>query len=219
MGPQDFCLPWIDWLFIVLSPAQELFTYVEMSPLPVKDCKIRPMLDAQGLWAGRDLYRATPTVTWDLGFFRSHPKDRPIQSHLTTHKGVWMIYSNPDPHGFVCHGNWRNGSIDQCTLYITKGPLCLKFIRAKYRLKFCSHLPITVSSLYDCHLNTTIFIPTTRRISMTWTMLSRGVCYFTIILVANRYGGQNLWTGIKIQNIKKELTPMYRRPENRVLLP
>ena len=26
------------------------------------------MLGAQGLWAGRDLYRATPTVTRDLGF-------------------------------------------------------------------------------------------------------------------------------------------------------
>jgi hypothetical protein len=27
------------------------------------------MLGAQGLWAGRDLYRATPTVTWDLGLY------------------------------------------------------------------------------------------------------------------------------------------------------
>jgi hypothetical protein len=32
-------------------------------------------------------------------FFRSLPKDRPIQSPLTTHKGVWRIYSNPEPHG------------------------------------------------------------------------------------------------------------------------
>jgi hypothetical protein len=32
-------------------------------------------------------------------FFRSHRKDRPIQSPLTTHKGMWRIYSNPDPHG------------------------------------------------------------------------------------------------------------------------
>jgi hypothetical protein len=30
--------------------------------------KFRPMLGAQGLWAGRDLYRATPTATRDLGF-------------------------------------------------------------------------------------------------------------------------------------------------------
>jgi hypothetical protein len=56
--------------------------------------KFRPMLGAQGLWAGRDL-------CCDTGprFFRSHPKDRPIQSPSTTHEGVWRIYSNPDPHG------------------------------------------------------------------------------------------------------------------------
>jgi hypothetical protein len=30
--------------------------------------KFRPMLGAQGLWAGNDLYRATPAVTRDLGF-------------------------------------------------------------------------------------------------------------------------------------------------------
>jgi hypothetical protein len=28
------------WLFILLRPAQEYFTYMEMSPLPVKGCKI-----------------------------------------------------------------------------------------------------------------------------------------------------------------------------------
>jgi hypothetical protein len=32
-------------------------------------CKSRPMLGAQGLWAGRDLYRATPTATRDLGLY------------------------------------------------------------------------------------------------------------------------------------------------------
>jgi hypothetical protein len=32
-------------------------------------------------------------------FFRSLPKDRPIQSPLTTHEGMWRTYSNPDPHG------------------------------------------------------------------------------------------------------------------------
>jgi hypothetical protein len=31
----------------------------------------RPMLGAQGLWAGRYLYHATPTVTQDLGFLVS----------------------------------------------------------------------------------------------------------------------------------------------------
>jgi hypothetical protein len=32
-------------------------------------------------------------------FFQSHPKDCPIQLPLPTHKGMWRIYSNPDPHG------------------------------------------------------------------------------------------------------------------------
>jgi hypothetical protein len=65
-------VPWnwaksVDWLFRVLRPAQEFFIYMETSPLPVKGCKFRPMLGAQGLWAGRDLYHA-PAVTRDLGF-------------------------------------------------------------------------------------------------------------------------------------------------------
>jgi hypothetical protein len=30
----------IDILFTVLRPAQEFFNYMEMSPLPVKGCKI-----------------------------------------------------------------------------------------------------------------------------------------------------------------------------------
>jgi hypothetical protein len=34
-----------------------------------------------------------------LRFFRSHTKDRLIQSPLTTHKWMWRIYSNPDPLG------------------------------------------------------------------------------------------------------------------------
>jgi hypothetical protein len=34
-------LEWlIDWLFTVLRPTQEYFTYTETSPLPVKGCKI-----------------------------------------------------------------------------------------------------------------------------------------------------------------------------------
>jgi hypothetical protein len=62
--------------------------------------KFRPMLGAQGLLAERDLYRATPTVTRDLGFSglirRTAPFSRLLRS---THEGVWRMYSNPDPHG------------------------------------------------------------------------------------------------------------------------
>jgi hypothetical protein len=41
-----------------------------LSPLPRwQGCKFRPMFGTQGLWAGRDLYHATPTETRDLGLY------------------------------------------------------------------------------------------------------------------------------------------------------
>jgi hypothetical protein len=58
----------IDWLFTVLRPIPEYFTYVETSAYRRRAAKFRPMLGTQGLWAGRDLYRATPAVTRGLGF-------------------------------------------------------------------------------------------------------------------------------------------------------
>jgi hypothetical protein len=42
--------------------------------------KFRPMLGAEGLWTGRDLYRWHTFCDTGPRFFRSHPKDRPIQS-------------------------------------------------------------------------------------------------------------------------------------------
>jgi hypothetical protein len=46
--------------------------------------KFRPMLGAQGLWAGRDLYRATPAVTRDLGFSGLIRRTAPF-THLLRH--------------------------------------------------------------------------------------------------------------------------------------
>jgi hypothetical protein len=68
--------------FTVLRPAQEFFTYMETSPLPVKGCELRPMLSIQGLCAGRDLYRATPTVARDLGFSGHIRRTAPINRLL-----------------------------------------------------------------------------------------------------------------------------------------
>jgi hypothetical protein len=64
-----------------------------------------PPLGSQGVWASRDLYRATSAVT-STGprFFRSPSKDRPIQSPLTTHKGMWRVYSNPVPVSTLIFG-------------------------------------------------------------------------------------------------------------------
>jgi hypothetical protein len=55
------------------------------------------MLSALGKWAGRVLFRVTPAVTRDLDFSDLNPKDRPFLSPLTTHMGLWRIYSYPDP--------------------------------------------------------------------------------------------------------------------------
>jgi hypothetical protein len=50
----------------------------------IRAAKCRPMLGAQGLWAGKDLYHATPVVTWDLGFSGLIRRTAPF-SHLLWH--------------------------------------------------------------------------------------------------------------------------------------
>jgi hypothetical protein len=49
--------------------------------------KFRPMLGAQGLWARRDLYRATPAVTRDLGFSGLIRKTAPFSRLLRHTRG------------------------------------------------------------------------------------------------------------------------------------
>jgi hypothetical protein len=61
---------------------------------------IWPMLGSQDLWAGRDLYRATPAVTWGLGFSGLIRRITPFTPH-TTRKGMLRTYSNPDSRGAI----------------------------------------------------------------------------------------------------------------------
>ena len=58
-------------LFVCFEPPEQFFSYPAAVTITgdCQGCKFRPMLGPQGLWAGRDLYRATPTVTWDLGLY------------------------------------------------------------------------------------------------------------------------------------------------------
>jgi hypothetical protein len=49
--------------------------------------KFRPMLGAQGLWAGRDLYRVTPAVTRGLGFSGLIRRTAPISRLLRHTRG------------------------------------------------------------------------------------------------------------------------------------
>jgi hypothetical protein len=73
-----------DWLFIVLRPAQEYFTYM----LPVKGYKIKVNARRSGpLSRERSLGSCHTCCDTGPRFFRFHPKDCPIQSPFTTHKG------------------------------------------------------------------------------------------------------------------------------------
>jgi hypothetical protein len=56
----------IDWLIIYGFTSRSLIW--RRHHCRWRAAKFRPMLGTQGLWAGRDLYRATPAVTRDLGF-------------------------------------------------------------------------------------------------------------------------------------------------------
>jgi hypothetical protein len=56
---------WIDWLIIHFFMSRSRIRYHHYR---WRAAKFRPMFGAQGLWAGRGLYRATPAVIWDLGF-------------------------------------------------------------------------------------------------------------------------------------------------------
>jgi hypothetical protein len=51
--------------------------------------KFRPMLSALGLWAGRNLYRATPSVTRDLGLSDLIQRTAPCSRLLRHAKGCW----------------------------------------------------------------------------------------------------------------------------------
>jgi hypothetical protein len=91
--------------------------------------KFRPMLGVQGLVAGRDIYHATPTVTTGPWFFWSHPKDRPIQSFFTTHKGAWRIYSNPGLHSVASYDTQKT-VVDIFISLICNSYLCL--VKSQY---------------------------------------------------------------------------------------
>jgi hypothetical protein len=58
----------IDWLFGVYVPLKNFSLLWRRHHYRWRAAKFRPMLSAQGIWAGMDLYRATPAVTQDLGF-------------------------------------------------------------------------------------------------------------------------------------------------------
>jgi hypothetical protein len=77
----------IDWLIdnlVFYVPLKNVSLICRRHHYRWKAAKFRPMLGALGLWAGRDLYRATLVVTQDLGFSGLIWRTAPF-SHLLRH--------------------------------------------------------------------------------------------------------------------------------------
>ena len=73
----------VDWL-IIYGFTKNISLIWRRHHYRWRDAKFRPMLGPQGLWAGKDLYHATPAVTRGLGF--SSPVGRTVPfSHLLRH--------------------------------------------------------------------------------------------------------------------------------------
>jgi hypothetical protein len=95
----------MDLLCIVLHvcPTEEFFTCVETSSLLAKGCKIRSMLVVKDLCAGRNLYRATPAATRNLGVSGVIQRTTPFSRLLRCTKGhegsiltwILMVLWNP----------------------------------------------------------------------------------------------------------------------------
>jgi hypothetical protein len=94
----------IDYLLFYV-PFEIFFTRVKTSPLPVKGCKM-PMLGAQGLWTGRDLYCATPAVTRGLDFSGLIRRTVPFRRLLRHRRGCWggpiLTWNLAGPHSVAC---------------------------------------------------------------------------------------------------------------------
>jgi hypothetical protein len=72
-----------------------------------------------------DLYRATPVVTWGLGF---SGLIRRIQSPLTIHKGMKRTYSNPDPQRFSKFEGTKEKNFSLAVVHYMKEETCHYFI-------------------------------------------------------------------------------------------
>jgi hypothetical protein len=80
----------LNWLNIVLRPLENFSLIQKRHHCQCKTVKFRPMLGAQGLWAGTGLYRATPAV------FVVSSKRLIV---LNNKQGLLGIYSDIDSKG------------------------------------------------------------------------------------------------------------------------
>jgi hypothetical protein len=74
----------LDWLYV---PLKNFSLIWRRHHCRWRAAKFRPILGAQGLWAGRDLYHATPAVTRDLGFSGLIQRTAPFSRLLRHSRG------------------------------------------------------------------------------------------------------------------------------------
>jgi hypothetical protein len=110
------------WRFIQLnnywftSHSRIFHLYGDVTPLPMKGCKIQAYARRWGPLNSKGSISCHTCCDSGPRFFRSHPKDCPTKPPLTTLKGMWRIYFNPDPNGF---GLFQTANVDTCMFYIS----------------------------------------------------------------------------------------------------
>jgi hypothetical protein len=97
----------MDWLIDYLrfyAPLKNISLIWRRHHCRWRAAKIRPMLGAQGLWAGGIFI--VPHLLWHgTSVFPVSSEGPPHLVAFTTHEGMWRIYSNPDPHVGTFNGN------------------------------------------------------------------------------------------------------------------
>ena len=74
----------------------------------MKGCKLRPMLSTYVPWAGRDLYRAVPAMTWDLSRFHGLIRRTALFSHLLQGPTITWILTENSNQKYVITGLFLN---------------------------------------------------------------------------------------------------------------
>jgi hypothetical protein len=81
---EDWLIDWLSDYLQFYVPLKSFSLIWRRHHCRWRAAKFRPMLGTQGLWAGRDLYRATPAVTRDLSFSGLIRRTAPFR-HLLRH--------------------------------------------------------------------------------------------------------------------------------------
>jgi hypothetical protein len=94
----DHFVPEQDWLIIYGFTSRSIIFHL-YGDITIAGEGLQNIGPCSALWAfEQEGIFIVPHLLWHRGLGFSGVI-RPIQSSLTTHEGMWRIYSNPDPHG------------------------------------------------------------------------------------------------------------------------